>query len=204
MRTPTDRPRRGGWRRIALLLMAAAALFFGGLVAWMGLSARTAVAGEPDLMIIFGCKVREDGPSAMLQDRLDTALDYLADAPDMTVVVTGGQGEDESISEAQGMAEYLRAQGFEGAILVEDRSHSTWQNVTCTLALLEREGLNPQDGVVLVSSGFHLARVRMLWERAAGDGPVSTLAAPVSHFPSAVWMFVREPLALVKSFLVDR
>ena len=52
---------------------------------------------------------------------------------------------------------------------------------------------------------FHLTRIQMLWNRASGGGDaLSTLAAPVSHFPSRVQMFFREPFALVKSFLFDR
>ena len=45
----------------------------------------------------------------------------------------------------------------------------------------------------------------MLWDRAwTGTCTISTLAAPVSHIPSAIQMFFREPLALVKSFVFDR
>ena len=43
----------------------------------------------------------------------------------------------------------------------------------------------------------------MLAERAGFDN-ISTLAAPSSHLPSRLKMYVREPLALVKSFLFDR
>ena len=54
-----------------------------------------------------------------------------------------------------------------------------------------------------MSNGFHLTRARMLAER-TGFEEVSTLAAPSSHVPSRLKMYVREPLALVKSFLLDR
>jgi len=58
---------------------------------------------------------------------------------------------------------------------------------------------------VLVSSDFHLSRILMLWQRATGrTDNVTTLPAPVSHAPSRVQMFFREPLALVKSFVFDR
>ena len=57
----------------------------------------------------------------------------------------------------------------------------------------------------LVSNDFHLTRIKMLWDRAwPGTYTVSTLAAPVSHVPSRISMFFREPLALVKSFVFDR
>ena len=61
-----------------------------------------------------------------------------------------------------------------------------------------------QEGdVLVVSNGFHLTRARMLAER-FGYGEVSTLAAPTSHIPSRIQMYIREPLALVKSFFLDR
>ena len=86
-----------------------------------------------------------------------------------------------------------------------ERYGASLTTVRRTLALLEEKGADTSAGVVLVSSGFHLARIKMLWARAGGQADnVSTLAAPVSHVPSAVQMFFREPLALVKSFVFDR
>ena len=193
---------------LAAILLAAAAFLALELVVLTG--GRTAVAeGEdaPQVMVIFGCKVDPDGPSVLLRDRLDTALDYLEDHPELTVVVTGGKGDDEHQSEAAAMYDYLTGHGVDGAqILLEDQSRNTWQNVNNTLALLEAGGAEPgTDSVLLVSSDFHLTRIRMLWQRAAGEGcTLSTLAAPVSHFPSRVQMFFREPFALVKSFFLDR
>ena len=59
--------------------------------------------------------------------------------------------------------------------------------------------------MLVVSNGFHLARVRMLWDRAwEGEYTLSTLAAPSSHIPSRLKMYIREPIALVKSFVFDR
>ena len=84
-------------------------------------------------MVILGCQVRQDGPSVLLRDRLDEALDYLEDHPDMTVVVSGGQGDDEHVSEAQAMYDYLVEHGADGdQIIREDQSRNTWQNVNNT------------------------------------------------------------------------
>ena len=49
----------------------------------------------------------EGHPSILLQDRLDTALDYWEAHPEVTVVVSGGQGSNEPASEARCMADYL-------------------------------------------------------------------------------------------------
>ena len=207
---------RGGARKWLLALLAlvvAGAVAFGALEAYISLHSRDKAVGDPQVMVIFGCQMRRDGPSILLRDRLDTALAYWEEHPDMKIIVTGGKGDDEHISEAQGMYDYLTAHGVDGAqIFMEDKSRNTWQNINNTFALMEREGWSLTDDVLLVSSGFHLARIEMLWDRVrAGilrdeeynDQYISTLAAPVSHAPSWVQMFFREPLALVKSFLFD-
>lgn len=208
---------RGGARKWLLALLAmvvAGAVAFGALEAYISLHSRDKAVGDPQVMVIFGCQMRRDGPSILLRDRLDTALAYWEEHPDMKIIVTGGKGDDEHISEAQGMYDYLTAHGVDGAnIYMEDKSRNTWQNINNTFALMEREGWSLTGDVLLVSSGFHLARIEMLWDRVRADSlrgeeyndqHISTLAAPVSHAPSRVQMFFREPLALVKSFLFDR
>lgn len=210
--------KRRAWLKLVALLLALGIAAFAALEVYIGVHSRSHMEGEPQTMVIFGCKVESWGPSVLLQDRLDTALDYLEDHPSMKVVVTGGKGDDEHQSEARCMYDYLTAHGVDaGNIYMEDQSRNTWQNVNYTLDLMgevgtsvnvttgETEGLNPGGEVLLVSSGFHLSRIQMLWARAGGRAEnVSTLAAPVSHTPSAIQMFFREPLALVKSFVLDR
>lgn len=211
------RGRSGGARKwlIALLaLLIAGILGFTALELYITLNGRDKTVGDPQVMVIFGCQVKPDGPSILLRDRLDTALGYLKDHPDMKIVVSGGKGDDEHISEARCMYDYLTAHGVDGArIYLEDKSRNTWQNVNNTFALMEREGWSLTDDVLLVSNGFHLVRIEMLWDRGRAAAlleetdqgqNISTLAAPVSHIPSKVQMFFREPLALVKSFLFDR
>ncbi len=164
------------------------------------------VDGEPKMMIILGCQVKPWGPSILLKDRLNKALDYLEEHPEMTVVVSGGQGPDEHISEAQAMYDYLVAHGFaQERILFEDRSTNTRQNLDYSLAILEENGFDISDEIIVVSNGFHLSRVRMIWGWIYGDTDnLSTLAAPSSHVPSRLKMYIREPIGLVKSFVFDR
>ena len=141
----------------------------------------------------------------LLQDRLETALDYLEEDPDILVVVSGGQGSNEPVSEAACMADWLEEKGIsEDRIFLEDQSSNTKENLIFSKDLLAREGIDVgETDVLVVSNGFHLTRARMLAER-FGYGEVSTLAAPSSHIPSRIQMYIREPLALVKSFLLDR
>ena len=197
---------RKKWIKGLLALVLTGALVFGVLLGAVLYGSYDHIQGEPETMLILGCQVHPWGPSILLQDRLDEALTYLEEHPDMTVIVSGGQGLDEHTSEAACMRDYLVQAGLdEEQILVEDRSHNTWQNMICSAQLMEEQDLDMEQGVLIVSNGFHLTRARMLWDRATGEGDVvSTLAAPSSHVPSRLWMYIREPLALAKSFIFDR
>ena len=177
--------------KVILALMLAGALTFAALLGAVLSGAYDHISGEPQVMIVLGCQVKEDGPSILLRDRLDEALNYLEDHPDLTVVVSGGQGPDEPTSEAQAMADYLIANGVDGEkVLLETASHNTAQNFAYSKKQMDE-------------AQIHLTRARMLAQR-AGFGEVYTLAAPTSHLPSRLHMYIREPLALVKSFVFDR
>ena len=190
--------------KLFLTLALLGLLVFGALLGQVLGGAHDDISGDPQVMVILGCQLHDWGPSVMLQDRLDKALEYLASHPDMTVVVSGGQGENEPAAEAQGMADYLADHGFAREnIILETQSHNTFQNMTYSAKHLKEAGVDLEEGVLIVSNGFHLTRARMLAGR-AGFENISTLAAPSSHVPSRLKMYVREPIALVKSFVLDR
>lgn len=190
--------------KVFLVLVLLGTLVFGALLGLVLGGAHDSIDGDPQVMIILGCQLHDWGPSVMLQDRLDKALDYLKDHPEVVVVVSGGQGENEPTSEAQGMADYLAGHGFAREnIILETQSHNTHQNLTYSARHLEERGADIKAGVVIVSNGFHLTRAKMLAGR-AGYENVSVLAAPSSHTPTRLKMYIREPLALVKSFVFDR
>ena len=99
-------PRR--WLSVLLTLVLIGTLFFAIMFGLVMVGAHDVIRGDPQVMIVLGCRVMPGGePSILLQDRLDTALDYLDDHPDMTVVVSGGQGSNEPTSEAARKADYL-------------------------------------------------------------------------------------------------
>lgn len=190
--------------KLCLCLMLVGVLCFGTLLGVVVAGGYDDVEGEPGVMIIPGCQVMEWGPSIMPQDRLNEALEYLQEHPEVLVVVSGGQGDNEPTTEARAMADYLVARGVEAdAILLEDQSRNTSQNLHYSMVLLSQEHADLSGGVIVVSNGFHLTRARMLAER-AGFEQVHTLAAPSSHIPSRLHMYLREPLALVKSFVFDQ
>lgn len=126
-----------------------------------------------DYMIILGAQWRPEGPSDVLRRRLDKAVEYLNENPDTVVIVSGGQGSNEPISEAAGMRQYLVNAGIsDERILMEDASTSTQENLTFSGRLLNKES----DRVVIVTNNFHVFRALRLAEK-QGYRHVEGLAA---------------------------
>ena len=64
-------------------------------------------------VVVLGAKVRPDGPSVSLMDRIKAARDYLNAHPDVIAIVSGGQGPDEPMTEAECMYRYLVNKGID-------------------------------------------------------------------------------------------
>lgn len=190
-------------KKLVILLLAALVLCYGALEGVILLGRRDDARRNAPVMIVLGCMVWPEGPSPALQRRLNTALEYWQTHPEVIVVVSGGQGANEPVSEAQAMFDYLVAHGVpEEQILLEDASTSTKENLLYSIALLEQQGYDLSvTPVVIVSNDFHLARVRMLARRCGLDA--DTLGAPMPDLSSAFYSYNREVFALVKSFLLD-
>ena len=112
-----------------------------------------------DTVIIHGCAlIHGDKVSKIMANRLDMAIDlFCLSGYKALLVVSGGQGDDESISEADAMADYLIEKGVqESRILKENRSHTTEENLKNALSLIQE---NCSTGkLALVTSGYHLYR----------------------------------------------
>lgn len=115
-------------------------------------------------VVVLGCKVRENGPSRMLRIRLDAAYDYLSEHTDVKAVVSGGQGRDEIMSEAECMRSYLISRGISSdRIYMEDRSADTNENLRFSKEVIADNGL--PENITLVTDGFHQLRADMMAEK---------------------------------------
>lgn len=113
-------------------------------------------------LVVLGAQMKENGPSVALQRRLDRAYDYLVKNPDTLCVVSGGQGSNEPVSEAQGMKDYLLKRGIaQERIIMEDQSRDTQQNLAFSRTLIPAEVTK----VGIVTSNFHVYRSVQLAKR---------------------------------------
>ena len=114
-----------------------------------------APSGEYGAVIILGCQVKEDGTlSRQLEDRLKLGLQLYEARPDSILVVCGGQGKNEPVTEAAAMKEYLIKNGVpEKSILTETLSTNTAENIRLSRAMLG--GITK---VAVVTSDYHVFR----------------------------------------------
>lgn len=192
----------GAW--VKGLLIAAYAGFFALVAICSGLIYREGHATPPagaDAVIVLGCAVRGERVSLTLARRLDAALAYLEQNPEACVVVSGGQGAGEHISEAEAMRRYLTARGIaESRILLEDKSMSTLENFRFSKALID-EAIGPDAKLVFVTTRFHVFRSERI-ARSLG------IAAEGFGADDVVWLspnnYLRETCAIVYYWLSGR
>jgi uncharacterized SAM-binding protein YcdF (DUF218 family) len=150
-------------------------------------------------VVVLGAGLDGDRPGPLLRRRLERALAVDApgvpDSVPVTFVVSGGQGDDEVVSEADAMADYLRARGVSSDRIVrEDRSVNTRQNLRFSGTLMERAG--PGHRATVVTSGFHVYRTTLLARRAgvpvdvigAPTSPAYWLSATLREFAAVLWL----------------
>ena len=83
-------------------------------------------------------RVKEHTVSNSLKKRLDKAIEYAEKNPETYLVLSGGKGPDEPVSEAQAMYRYLVYNGVRpGQLLLEEHSVSTVENLAYSKLLIE-------------------------------------------------------------------
>ena len=164
------------------------AIFLVALCVFLAVQAAILAVGcapaEPNLdyIVVLGAKVNGREPSGGLRNRIQVGIEYLSANPDTIAILSGGQGEDEEISEAQCMYERMVAAGIDPArLILEDQSTDTSENLRFSRELIP-EGAR----VGLVTNNFHICRALALarglgWENVTGV-PVATTLLSLPHY----------------------
>lgn len=150
-------------RRIATVCLALGLLAAGVTEAFIVKASFGHPKAHCDYMVVLGAKVRDDGPSVSLWDRIYGAAEYMQSHPDVIAVVSGGQGADEPMSEGQAMFDELVKLGISPErIWIEDQATSTRENITFSLDLIEEKTGTRPAVLGVVSSEYHLFRAGLL------------------------------------------
>lgn len=187
-------------RQVLLALFALGLAVFAAVEGYVLLHDETDWDSEAVAVIVLGAGVNGREPSLSLQKRLEATLDYVADQPTIPIVVTGGQGRGEEITEARCMADWLIAHGIAAErILLEEQATDTRENLDFSRALLAERGVDITANIAVVSSDYHLARAGLLF---GGENMVPVAAhMPPQFAPLTVNYYVREGFGVAYTLL---
>lgn len=154
-----------------------------------------------DYIVVLGSGVNSEDVPPLLKSRLDKAIEYFLKNPQAKLVVSGGKGSDEPVSEAFAMKRYLLSQNIsEKSILTEENSTSTLENMMFSKAVIEKDWDNESEKkqktpfIIFTTNNYHVLRAsiyaRQIKLKIEGVGAPTALY----FLPSAL---IREFIALI-------
>lgn len=151
---------------------------------------------KADAIVILGAPLRADDTLPVLaEERVRTGVELYRRGLADVICMTGGhcpRGWEHTISEAEGMARWVRAAGVpESALRVDRLSSSTRENAVRAAEILFPEG---RRRVWLVTQRFHMRRALHCFERVGFDalGWVIEGGAQEQHGVTSLRWMVRE------------
>lgn len=185
--------------RVVYVLCICFFIFMSSFIVVMGVAERADF--KEDALIVLGCGLHGSNLSKNLKDRLDTALDYYDKNPSVIIVVSGGQGPQEDITEASAMYSYLADNNVpKKNILLEDKSTSTNENFKFSKEILDNR-FGDDYTIAYITNDFHIYRAGRLAKinnlNARGYGAPTEI---FSVFPN----YLRESLAVIQLWVFGK
>lgn len=186
-----------GWLKYAVIVILAA-----GFIVFLSICTKVIQgmtskgSADLDYVVVLGAQVKKDAPSRALKKRLEKALEYAENNPETILILSGGQGSGEEITEAECMNRYLTERGIsKDRLVLEERSTSTKENLEFSDELTGCAGA--KTGIL--SNNFHVYRAVKLAEKQGYLYPegIAAKSDPIMQ----VHYIVREAFALVKEKL---
>lgn len=114
-----------------------------------------------DYIVVLGAGLNGKKVSPLLGARIDRALEIYHRYPDIKLIMSGGQGADEVISEAEAMANYAYEKGVKKEdVILEDRSTTTYENIAFSRRLMK-----PNSRFAIATNSFHVYRALVIAKR---------------------------------------
>ncbi|WP_129599639.1 YdcF family protein [Anaerophilus nitritogenes] len=157
---------------------------------------------EINYIVVLGAGLKGETLSQTLLYRMNKALEYLYKYPNAKVVVSGGQGRGEDISEAEAMKRFLIQKGIhESRIIKEDKSTNTLENIKFSKDMLQKTEKKEIHEIVIITNGFHLFRAKLLARR---NGLISYGIPSKTEIYLLPRYYLREYFAVIKSWIFDK
>jgi len=190
-------------RRVVLGTVAVAAVLWlgsvGAVLAW----ALEDDARKADAIVVMGAAQYQGKPSPVLRGRLDHALALWQRGLAPLILLTGGIGSGDTVSEAAVSRVYIMSHGVpDTSILSENEGRTSAQSLHSAVDLLHARGLST---AIVVSDPFHMLRLEILGRR-YGIDPFTSPALPApgtQHLPRRLGNLLLESVKAPLALLVD-
>ena len=162
---------------------------------WISTVALILIAGQhanfkhADAILVLGAAQYNGRPSPVFQARLDHAVALHRRGLAPFLIVTGGVGARDTLSEGEVALRYAVKQGVRpDLILVEREGMTSAESVKQAAKLMHERGL---QSAIIVSDSYHMLRVELLARR-AGLKPYRAPApdSPIDKVPAHHWRYV--------------
>ncbi|HEV8368511.1 MAG TPA: YdcF family protein [Pyrinomonadaceae bacterium] len=116
----------------------------------------TSVDMSADAAVVLGAAVWSANVSPVFRERINHAIELYRHGKVRKLIFTGGQGNSNEPTEAAAARAYAQANGIPSQdILVEQKSHTTYENIVYAKQLADSNNIKK---VLLVSDPMHLKR----------------------------------------------
>lgn len=160
---------------------------------------RDNVTYDEDAIIVLGAGLKGEKVTVTLQKRLDKAIEYHRKNPDAVIVVSGGQGFQETVTEAYAMKKYLTEQGIPSEKVIEEgKSTSTNENMRFSKEILDKL-FNGEYKTAFVSNNFHIFRSNQIAKH-EGIKNITHIHTDLQWY-NLVQCYLRESLAIIKMWI---
>lgn len=154
-----------------------------------------------DAVIVLGAGINGERITLPLYHRLTAAAGYYKKNPGAYIVVSGGQGAGESITEAEAMQRFLVENGIpEEKIIKEDNSATTRENFKLSKKILDKK-FGSEYKVCYITNSFHIYRAGLIARR---NGLKSTHLHGTTDWYTVPSNYIRECAAVLFSWFVYR
>lgn len=115
-----------------------------------------------DYIIVLGAGIIGSKVTPLLAARIEKGIELLCYNPNAVLIMSGGQGSGEDISESKAMADYAIDKGVSAEkIILEQKSVSTEENLRFSRELMNTQ--NPK--IIIVTTAYHMFRALILAKR---------------------------------------
>lgn len=175
-----------------LSLIFSIAVLAAGLLSWHIYSfGSTSSSERADAAVVLGAAVWTAEVSPVFRERINHAINLYRTGQVRKVIFTGGQGNPGEPTESSAARDYALQSGLPANdILIEEKSHNTYENILYAKQLADKNGIKK---VLIVSDPLHMKRaMAMATDMGLAAGPSPTPSTRYRGLSSQIGLLAHE------------